>query len=191
MNYALTAFDYMARPAHEITALIGPPLEYAVQTLSGEVDLVKIQKLVDAYRERYVEFGIGENTVYPGIYDLLEELRGRGIALGLCTSKLESNAVKILNEFKLIEYFDFVSGASGATFRDRKADQLADLLKAGAIDSRALMIGDRAIDIEAAAENQLKGCGVLWGYGAKDELEKAKPALLIGAPEELISALQL
>jgi phosphoglycolate phosphatase len=191
MNYALTALDYMARPAHEITALIGPPLEYAVQTLSGEEDVVKIQKLVDAYRQRYVEFGIGENTVYPGIYDLLDDLRRKGVRLGVCTSKLESNALKILNEFNLMEYFDFVSGASGATFQERKADQLAALLKAGSIDSNALMIGDRAIDIEAAAENQLKGCGVLWGYGARDELENANPAHLISAPDELVSTLQL
>ena len=191
MNYALTTFDYMARPAHEITALIGPPLENALQTLSGEDDIIKIQRLVDAYRERYGEFGIAENTVYPGIVDLLEELKSKGIPLGVCTSKLEQNALKILNEFNLIEYFDFVSGASGKTFKERKADQLAGLLKSGTVDSNALMIGDRAIDIEAAAENSLKGCGVLWGYGERDELEKAKPELLIKDPAELIHVLEL
>ncbi len=191
MNYALTALDYMARPAHEITALIGPPLEYALQTLSGEEDEVIIQRLVDAYRERYAEFGISENTVYPGIVDLLEELTGKGIALGVCTSKLEKNAVKILNEFNLADYFGFVSGASGATFKERKADQLAGLLSAGSIDTSALMIGDRAIDIEAAAENHLAGCGVLWGYGPRDELEKAQPALLISEPTQLIQVLEL
>jgi len=191
MNYALTTLDYMARPEHEITALIGPPLEYALQTLSGEDDEAKIQKLVDAYRERYGEFGISENTVYPGIPELLKNLKGRGISLGVCTSKLDINAVKILERFELIEYFDFISGASGATFKERKADQLAALLSSGAIDTNALMIGDRAIDIEAAAENHLQGCGVLWGYGERDELEKAEPALLISEPAELISALKL
>lgn len=191
MNYALTTFDYMARPAHEITALIGPPLEYALQTLSGEEDEAKIQRLVDAYRERYAEFGIGENTVYPGIHNLLENLKDRGIPLGVCTSKLEKYAVKILNEFNLIEYFDFVSGTTGATFKERKADQLADLLSKGAIESSALMIGDRAIDIEAAAENQLQGCGVLWGYGERHELEKSAPIYLISEPEDLIQVLEL
>ncbi|MFT4862508.1 MAG: phosphoglycolate phosphatase [Pseudohongiellaceae bacterium] len=191
MNYALTSLDYMARPAHEITALIGPPLEYALQALSGEEDEVKIQRLVDAYRERYAEFGISENTVYPGIVDLLEELTGKGIAMGVCTSKLEKNALKILNKYNLIDYFGFVSGASGATFKERKADQLAGLLSARSIDTSALMIGDRAIDIEAAAENSLSGCGVLWGYGARDELENAQPALLISEPAQLIQVLEV
>ncbi len=191
MNYALTTFDYMAKPEHEITALIGPPLEYAVKTLSGEVDTLKIQRLVDAYRERYAEFGISENTVYPGIYDLLEYLFERGIHLGVCTSKLEKNAIKILEEFNLKEYFSFVSGSSGASFQERKADHLAKLLSDGQIDSSALMIGDRAIDIEAAAENQLQGCGVLWGFGKQDELEKANPALIISEPDELIRVLGL
>jgi phosphoglycolate phosphatase len=191
MNYALTTFDYVAKPAHEITALIGPPLEYAVKTLSGEDDELKIQRLVDAYRERYAEFGISENTVYPGIYDLLGYLTEKGIHLGVCTSKLEINAVKILNEFNLNEYFSFVSGSSGATFQERKADQLAKLLNEASIDSSALMIGDRAIDIEAARENQLQGCGVLWGFGERDELEKANPALIISEPSELIRVLGL
>ena len=59
------------------------------------------------------------------------------------------------------------------------------------IDSSALMIGDRAIDIEAARENQLQGCGVLWGFGERDELEKANHALIISEPSELIRVLGL
>ncbi len=190
MNYALTTFDYMARPAHEITALIGPPLEDSLQKLSGEEDADKIQRLVNAYRERYGEFGILENTVYPEMINVLEHFQGQGLRMGVCTSKLEQNALKILEAFNLSHYFSFVSGASGTIFKERKADQLAGLLNAGAIDSSALMIGDRAIDIQAAAENKLDACGVLWGYGSRPELENAAPALLVSEPHELIKALQ-
>ena len=35
------------------------------------------------------------------------------------------------------------------------------------------MIGDREYDIIGAKKNGLKSCGVLFGYGSKQELEKA------------------
>lgn len=189
MNYALTTFDYMARPEHEITPYIGPPLEQALQALSGEDDEFKIKQLVASYRERYGEFGFAENTVYPGIYELLEQLKDRNIPLGVCTSKLEKYAVKILQEFNLFDYFDFVSGVSGTSFNSPKADQLESLLGATSIDPRAIMIGDRGVDIIAANENNLDSCGVLWGYGNQEELDSAGANAIIETPDALIEVL--
>ncbi|MBQ4025963.1 MAG: HAD hydrolase-like protein, partial [Treponema sp.] len=36
-----------------------------------------------------------------------------------------------------------------------------------------LMVGDREHDIFGAKQNGLKSCGVLFGYGTRQELEKA------------------
>lgn len=187
MNYALTTFDYMARPEHEITALIGPPLESAIAELSGEDDEIKIKQLVAAYRERYGEFGFAENTVYPGIFDVLDQLKERQIPMGVCTSKLEKYAIKILKEFNLFDYFDFVSGVAGDSFNSPKSLQLERLLAEGQIDSAAIMIGDRSVDIDAANQNNLKSWGVLWGYGSKEELDTAGAAQLFESPLELLN----
>ncbi|MFT4749104.1 MAG: phosphoglycolate phosphatase [Pseudohongiellaceae bacterium] len=186
MNYALTTFDYMARPEHEIKALIGPPLESAIAELSGEDDEFKINQLVAAYRERYGEFGFAENIVYPGIYDVLDQLKERQIPMGVCTSKLEKYAIKILKEFKLFDYFDFVSGVSSSSFNSPKSLQLELLLAQGQIDSQALMIGDRSVDICAANENTLNSWGVLWGYGDREELETAGASRILETPLELL-----
>lgn len=187
MNYALTTFDYMARPEHEITALIGPPLESAIAELSGEDDEIRIKQLVAAYRERYGEFGFAENTVYPGIFDVLDQLKERQIPMGVCTSKLEKYAIKILKEFNLFDYFDFVSGVAGDSFNSPKSLQLERLLAEGQIDSAAIMIGDRSVDIDAANQNNLKSWGVLWGYGSKEELDTAGAAQLFESPLELLN----
>lgn len=187
MNYALTTFDYMAKPEHEITALIGPPLESAIAELSGENEEFKIKQLVAAYRERYGEFGFAENTVYPGIYDVLDQLKERQIPMGVCTSKLEKSAIKILKEFNLFDYFDFVSGVAGDSFNSPKSLQLEKLLADGQIDCSAIMIGDRSVDINAANQNKLKSWGVLWGYGSREELDTAGAAQLFETPLELLT----
>ena len=46
------------------------------------------------------------------------------------------------------------------------------------------MIGDRRFDIEGAAAAGVESIGVLWGYGSREELEKACPGYLaVDIPE--------
>lgn len=186
MNYALTTFDHPPIAEHEITPYIGPPLEIALRELSGSNDEDYIKRLMTTYRERYGELGYAENTVYSGIYEMLEALREQEIPMGVCTSKLGKYAVKVLQEFNLIDFFQFVSGGD---YNVRKQDQLAELLASGTIQSDSLMIGDRAIDLTSAKINGLAGAGVLWGYGGRQELQNESPLFLFESPEELVAKL--
>jgi len=52
------------------------------------------------------------------------------------------------------------------------------------------MIGDRAVDLQAAHSNSLKSAGVLWGYGDREELKAEGPTHLFASPEELTERLQ-
>ncbi|WP_227718234.1 HAD family hydrolase [Microbulbifer sp. Q7] len=185
MNHALVAFDYPTRPANELTPHIGPPLEVTLAKLTGSKDGTHIQALVDKYRERYGETGYAENALYPGISEMLERLSQKdGIRLGVCTSKRADFAERILKQFKLHHYFEFVSGGDVGI---AKWQQLQGLLADNRISQRALMIGDRHFDLSAAAKNQLPSAGVLWGYGSRTELDEHGPAHLFAHPEEILS----
>tara|TARA_B100000575_G_scaffold196765_1_gene159120 strand:- start:2262 stop:2465 length:204 start_codon:yes stop_codon:yes gene_type:complete len=63
------------------------------------------------------------------------------------------------------------------------------LLHDKTIDPEALTIGDRAIDLQAAHDNQLQSAGVLWGYGDRKELESEQPAFLFASFPELFQSL--
>ncbi len=112
-----------------------------------------------------------------------QQLRERGVTLGVCTTKRVDFAEQILALFGLREHFAFVSGGDIGV---RKADQLRSLRAAGALGEAATMIGDRDIDILAAHANGLRAVGVLWGHGSAAELLAARPHLLLGAPGELL-----
>ena len=67
--------------------------------------------MVDKYRERYLEIGFSENVMYDGMRDVINELYQLGSCnLGICTSKRNDIAEKILQMFELTECFGFVSG---------------------------------------------------------------------------------
>ena len=94
-------------------------------------------------------------------------------------------AEQILAMFGLRSHFAFVSGGDIGV---RKHQQLEQLLANGAVTLDAVMIGDRATDIAAARTNGLRGVGVLWGHGSREELEGAGPERLLERPEELEEA---
>lgn len=186
MNYALTSFDYSPLPDHQISKHIGPPLEDTLALLTGSDDKSHVDALAAAYRERYGEIGFKENTVYDGVVDMLQALKSNGTNMMVCTSKLEINAIRVLNEFNLLDYFDHINGSAEP---GPKSMQLAKLLDEGKIDTEALMIGDRHVDLRAATANGLAGAGVLWGYGSEEELQAEAPALLFSNPRELAEKL--
>ena len=183
MNYALSSHDHQVKSEQEIRPYIGPPLEVALSDLSGSTDEAHIKELVTTYRERYGELGYSENVVYDGIYELLDTLQGQGFRMGVCTSKFEKYAIKVLEEFKLSKYFTFVSG-SGA-YGTTKSDQLRDLLDARVALDSSLMIGDRYIDLTSAHSVGLRCAGVLWGYGSLEELTAEEPTFIAESPTQL------
>jgi phosphoglycolate phosphatase len=182
INHALRTQGYPERALTELAACIGPPLDESFAALTGRDDRAHLAALVATYRERYAEVGYAENTLYDGIPGMLAALRARGATLGLCTSKRDDFAERILALFGLREHFAFVSGGEIGV---HKWQQLAEQRAAGRVDDDTVMIGDRAVDLVAAHRNGLHACGVRWGFGSLEELQAESPRYLAATPDEL------
>ena len=82
INFALTSFDQPPRADHEITRHIGPPLEQIFALLSDEDDPAHVSALAARYRERYLELGFRENTLYPEAKATLEIYLNNSVGIG-------------------------------------------------------------------------------------------------------------
>ncbi len=182
VNYALRSHTFPEVAEDAIIAEIGPPLDETFGKLQPRVDKENITSFISKYRERYAEVGYSENKIYPGITESLRLLSERGVKMGVCTSKREDFAKKILAMFGLLSLFDFVDGGDVGI---KKHEQLTGLLQAGKIDQSAVMVGDRAVDIYAAKVNGLRSMGVLWGFGNRSELEEAGADVILSRTVEL------
>lgn len=182
INHALALQGLPAREPHALTRFIGPPLVESAVELTGGGDAAACARLIADYRRRYGETGYAENTLYDGIPEALHALRDGGATLGVCTSKRPDFAEKILAQFGLRGLFAFVSGGDIGV---HKWQQLKALREAGHVDGDSVMVGDREVDVAAAHRNGLQACGVLWGFGSREELEAARPRHLASLPEEL------
>ena len=185
MNYALDKCGYELQAAEKISAEIGPPLDLMFGKFIPGITDTQMNELVIAYRERFVVDGFSENTLYEGMADKIDALHKSGFRLGVCTSKPEKSARKVLQHFDLLSYFEFVSGGDIGI---AKQSQLTDLLNDSVIDKDAVMIGDRGVDLSAGRNNELRTVGVLWGFGSREELVAEKPALILQNVDELLTS---
>lgn len=187
LNHALVHFGHAAREEKELHTHIGPPLDEAFRALTGLASLDAIQPYVAKYRERYFSVGYKENVLYAGIVEVLSDFDAAGIPMGVCTSKRTDIAERVLEMFDVRRFFQFVDGGEVGT---KKWQQIEILKARGHVDRSTIMIGDRAVDIEAAHRNGLSGAGVLWGYGSREEIDAARPEHVLASPPDLAKLIQ-
>lgn len=56
----------------------------------------------------------------------------------------------------------------------------------GATQEDTLFVGDSNVDIRTAKNGGLTGCGVLWGFRSREELEAAGADVIVSTPQELL-----
>ena len=185
-KYALTKLSLKVPEDSCLRKYIGPPLLEVFQKDYG-MDKLEADKAVKVYREYFSTKGIFENKVYPGIEEMLKKLKEKGKKLLVATSKPEKYAKIIIEYFNLDVYFYYICGSNGDESRSEKAQVIEYALKTcGNPDkSKVLMIGDRNYDVIGAKANGIKSCGVLFGFGSKEELEKAGADFIVESPFQL------
>ncbi|CYW13375.1 HAD family hydrolase [Streptococcus suis] len=183
--YALEKMGIEEPDTANLNRFIGPPL-YESFSRFYQLSPEDTQSAVDAFRVYFKEKGMFENQLYPGIFPLLEELRTAGKTLVIATSKPEIFAKQILEHFGIAHYFDVIAGASLDSSRISKADVIGYAInQLEAFPKHAVMIGDREHDIEGARMHQLPAIGVLYGYGSKQEFEKAGATMIVETVQDL------
>ena len=188
--YALRQFGIENTDRTQLYKFIGPPLKQSFMQYYGFSDQ-QAEEAVAQYRVYFAPKGLFENKVYPGVPQLLAQLRAKGYKLLLATSKPEGFAVQILEHFGLLEYFDLTAGATMDSTRSKKADVIAYALDSCGIKdlSTAIMIGDREHDILGAKQTGLASIGVLYGYGNREEFEAAGATYIAETPADILTCI--
>ena len=74
LRYSLGELGIETPDIETLRPFLGPPIRESYKklfNLEGE----KLELAVAKYRERYIPVGLYENDLYPGIYDLIKDLK--------------------------------------------------------------------------------------------------------------------
>ena len=186
--YALSHYGIEAPPEQQLRTVVGPPLSESFARFG--VPQEKIKEAIEIYRSRYIPIGRFENHPYPGVRELLEQLRNDGHKLYVATSKPEWMSIEILEYFDLAKYFNIICGASTDFSRNTKDAVIAHLLSQCDAKTNAVMIGDTAYDVIGAKVHNIPCIGVSWGYGTTEDMKNAGALAIAYTIEQLYDLLK-
>ncbi len=186
VRYALGKFGIAEEDWEKLCAFIGPPLKESFQKFYGFTPK-EIEEATGFYREYYGRQGKFENRVYDGIPQMLSRLHSAGKRLCLATYKGEGTAREILDYFGLTSCFCKIAGQRMGSEELQKSQMIEGILEEleTSHKERAVMVGDRRHDADAARESGIHSIGVLYGYGSKEELSGAGAEILAANVKEL------
>ena len=188
--YALGKFGLKIEDTVPIRNYMGPPLSYSF-SVYAHLSEEDTRKAIDYYREKYNSKGQNLCFIPDGMEELLAGLKKQGKVLAVATSKLESSAIKMLEKFGLLKYFDTVSGSDPEeTVCTKTAVIEQAFIRLGVTDkSKVLMIGDRKYDVAGAKEAGIDCLGFYSGTADEGELESAGAVAVVHSAKEMMELL--
>lgn len=187
-SLALEHFGLPVPDWEEMRTFVGPPLGESFMRYG--VPQERVEEAIAVYRSRYIPIGKFENHPYPGIQELLEQLKQHGHTLFVATSKPEAMSIEILEHFDLAKYFRQICGATMDGTRSSKASVIEYLIAGNGRDGQMIMVGDTKFDILGAKAHGIPAVGVAWGYGAVSQMQQAGAAAIAQSPEQLLGILE-
>ena len=187
VQYALEKLGKKEEHPENLQCFIGPPLKEQFMKYAG-LGEEEGEKAVVYYRERYTTTGIFENRLYPKIPELLELLKINNKILAVASSKPEVYVKQILEHFQIADYFTAIVGSELDGRRTEKAEVIEEALRRMHLEEerdKVLMVGDRSHDVQGAISCGLQCIGVAYGYGSREELEKAGAVYIADSVEDL------
>jgi HAD superfamily hydrolase (TIGR01509 family) len=171
-NYIALKYEGKKYSEPEITAMFGPPEEGALLNIVGR------EKIGQAMKE-YLEFyGAHHNELarlYPGIKEVVIDLKKRGIHVALFTGKGIDTTSITMDKFGLTPYFDYVVTGSDVTNHKPSAEGIRKIMNHFRLQAdEVLMVGDGVPDVKASHEAGVKIAAVLWDSYGKEKVLQMK-----------------
>jgi HAD superfamily hydrolase (TIGR01509 family) len=167
-NYIADRYEGKKYTGSEITAMFGPPEEGALVTIVGTARLEEAMvEYLDFYQAHHQELA----SIYPGIPDLLQWLKSRGVHLAVFTGKGTHTTRITMEMFGITHYFDIVVTGNDVVNHKPSAEGIRKILQHFDLTAdEALMVGDSPSDVKASREAGTKIAAVLWDPHSKERM---------------------
>jgi phosphoglycolate phosphatase len=190
MNKALETHGF---PALEIDAYrekVGWGIRCLAALCLSEDNKDAVDMVAETAIRFYSQAPLVFTKAYPGIPELVSELRRRKIKTAVLTNKPDPTAqLVVAGIFPPLSFYTVKGEILG---RSRKPDPACvwDLLVEMNLNpGDVLFAGDSEIDIETAVSSGCFPLGVSWGYRSRETIIKAGARHIIDRPEELLELL--
>jgi len=179
------------RPTGELRPCIGHGVDYLIKHGCPELPASEHPRVVEAFRNSYLEDPYVGGAPYAGVAETLETLRRRpGLKVSVVTNKHTKVAELTLKHYLPTITFDHVAGADSVTrFKPHPAHLLEAARKVGIDPAKGgmVMVGDHEVDRQCAEAAGARFFAAGYGFGGV----KGTPGQILNAFPELLAHLKL
>lgn len=187
-NYALRLFGMPEHSVDDVRRFVGNGVKKLMErAVPGGLDNPRFEEAYAAFRQHYLEHGLDTTAPYPGVTELLCELKRRGKNIAVVSNKFYDATGELVSHF----FGDYVSVAIGERENIRKKPAPDTVLEAfrllGVDKAGAVYIGDSDVDVNTAKNVGIPCISVLWGFRDKDFLLANGATAFVNRPDEILS----
>lgn len=178
------------RAAEDILETFGEPLNITMGKLLPQVAVEEGVKIYRSYHhDRFTEL----IEVFPGIPELLAELKHRGYKTGVVTSRLRNTTELGLKTYDMEQYFDTVVTCDDTDKHKPDPEPVNIALeRLGAKPEETIMVGDSMFDILCAKNAGVTSAMVGWALAISDgdKTGENQPDYILEKAEDLLAILE-
>lgn len=188
---AIAAFRICGLPdpdPKKVRENIGKPLAIALDEYMPPGYNVTPNEISEAYRSWYAEqgrLGLQNEPLYPGVVELLKELKTDDWLIGIATNKSRIGLTNGLAKHSLSDMFDITLSTDENIPKPNPAMAIKAMNDLGVDKENCVMVGDTINDIGLGVNARIISIGVTWGYNDKNLLTSAGADYLVDDANEL------
>ena len=177
------------RSEEECAATIGLPLAGCFRTLFPDIQEELIPLCAETYRRFFNEnLKTIHPEAFPGVVETLAILHQKGFTLTIASSRSRNSLTELTRNMGIADYISYILGADDVKEAKPKPEPVLKTLADMHFDAdETLVVGDMAVDILMGTNTGARTCGVTWGNGTREELEKAGADFIIDKMEDILA----
>lgn len=185
-NYALRTHHMPERSIDEVRRFVGNGVKKLMErAIPDGLNNPLFEETFATFRQHYMQHNLDTTQPYPGIMQLLEQLKAEDKNIAVVSNKFYAATRELCRHF----FGDLVPVAIGEREDIRKKpapDTVIEALRELGVDKEgAVYIGDSDVDIMTAKNSGMPCVSVLWGFRDKEFLLEHGATTLILKPEEM------
>lgn len=163
----ISQLDLSSLSEEVLNTFVGPPMQYSFEK-HYNMDSDNALRAANLFRENYNKYSLFDALIYPGVMQLLDNLKTVGCQVVVATNKSHENAEKILQHFGILDKCDFMMG-SDLQGKLKKKDIILECVKrVKTSPEECVYIGDSAFDSEGAEANGIDFIAVTYGFDFRE-----------------------
>ncbi len=185
-NHTLEVMGFPRYPEERYKHFVGNGIPKLIERiLPAGAENACAEKALGLFMEYYSGHKSDHTKPYPGMPELVRELREAGVTCACNTNKAHELSAELVRRFYGGDITEVIGYGAGFPAKPDPGAALELIRRAGADQRNALYVGDSDVDMLTGHNAGIDVCAALWGFRSREELLAHSPAYTAENAEQL------